>query len=70
MWWGVMFPGIPSSTGPKSRRNKSTPTSRASSITSLVFQDQYHLISCGAGDGLVHFPYLDGYELHVSGLEI
>ncbi|XP_023723106.1 protein lethal(2)denticleless [Cryptotermes secundus] len=45
--------GTPSNTGSRSRRNKSMPASRANSITSLVFQDEDRLISCGAGDGLI-----------------
>ncbi|KAJ4430642.1 hypothetical protein ANN_19232 [Periplaneta americana] len=36
-----------------SRRSKSTSSSRANSITGLVFQDQDCLLSCGAGDGLI-----------------
>jgi hypothetical protein len=58
MW----FPGTPSSSGSRSRRNKSTPTSRANSITGLVFQDQDRLISCGAGDGFVVLSILDRYS--------
>ncbi|KAJ1519739.1 hypothetical protein ONE63_004995 [Megalurothrips usitatus] len=46
-------PGTPGpSSGSKSRRAKSVP-SRASSITSLVFQDNHSLISCSAGDGKI-----------------
>ncbi|XP_067010099.1 protein lethal(2)denticleless isoform X2 [Anabrus simplex] len=45
------YPGASANSRPK--RNKFIPSSRASSITSLVFQDQNSLISCGAGDGLI-----------------
>ncbi|KAJ9590716.1 hypothetical protein L9F63_016232 [Diploptera punctata] len=37
----------------RSRRNKGSQISRANSITGLIFQDEYRLISCGAGDGLI-----------------
>ncbi|PSN39890.1 Protein lethal(2)denticleless [Blattella germanica] len=47
-------PGTPTNGTSKCRKSKcTTPTSRANSITGLVFQDQYCLISCGAGDGLI-----------------
>ncbi|KYN40566.1 Protein lethal(2)denticleless [Trachymyrmex septentrionalis] len=35
------------------RRKSHTPASRAHSITGLVFQDDFTLISCAAGDGLL-----------------
>ncbi|XP_069681957.1 protein lethal(2)denticleless isoform X2 [Periplaneta americana] len=46
--------GTPTSASSRnSRRSKSTSSSRANSITGLVFQDQDCLLSCGAGDGLI-----------------
>ena len=46
-------PGTPgNSSGSRSRRSKPIP-SRASSITGLLFQDTFSLVSCGAGDGKI-----------------
>lgn len=43
-----------SSSGTKSRRSHSQ-ASRTYSITSLVFQDDFTLISCAAGDGYARY---------------